>query len=154
VLASRPIIGPLWADAGKEPEMKKILLLACTAALMASVAAAPAAAAPTRATNYQTVEMTCDDLGDITVEVVNRGHWGAAKVQGTKTTLIQAWANETVIFDGEVVHQDGHAKGNDHIDDICRFSWSAELGEDALPPGFPEGTYHFEVETGVKVRGR
>jgi hypothetical protein len=134
--------------------MKRILVLACTAALTAAVAAGPAAAAPTRATNYQTVEMTCDGLGDTTVEVVNRGHWGAAKIQGTNTTLIQAWASETVSYDDEVVHRDTHAKGNDHIDDICRFSWSQELGADELPPGFPEGSYLFEIETGVKVRGR
>jgi hypothetical protein len=134
--------------------MKKILLLACTAVLTASFVAGPAAAAPTRATNYQTVAMSCDGLGDITIEVVNRGHWGAAKVQGTNTTLIQAWVNETVIYDDEVVHQDSHAKGNDAIDDVCSFSWSEELGEDDLPPGFPEGTYLFEIETGVKVRGR
>lgn len=134
--------------------MKKILLLACTAALTASVAAGPAAAAPTQATNYQAVEMTCDGLGDVTIEVVNRGHWGAAKIQGTNTTMIQAWANETVIYDDEVVHQDSHAKGNDDIDDVCSFSWSEHIGQADLPPGFPEGTYHFEVETGVKVRGR
>jgi hypothetical protein len=152
---SRPIIDPLGADAGERThEMKKILLLACTAALTASVAVGPAAAAPTRATNYETVEATCDGLGDITVEVVNRGHWGAAKIQGTNATLIQAWVNETVSYDGEVVHEERHAKGNDRIDDICSRSWSEELGEDDLPPGFPAGTYHFEIETGVKVRGR
>jgi hypothetical protein len=36
----------------------------------------------------QTLDLACDGLGDITIEVVNRGHWGAAKVQGTNTTLI------------------------------------------------------------------
>jgi hypothetical protein len=102
----------------------------------------------------QTLDLACDGLGDITIEVVNRGHWGAAKVQGTNTTLIQAWSEETVTYDGSVVHQDSHAKGNDTIDDICRFSWSQEFAEDDLPPGFPAGTYHFEIETGVKVRGR
>jgi hypothetical protein len=134
--------------------MKKILLLACTAALTASVAAGPAAAAPTRATNYESVEVTCDGLGDITIEVVNRGHWGTAKIQGTNTTLIQAWAHETVTYEGKVVNEERHAKGNDRIDDICSHSWSEELGQDDLPPGFSAGTYHFEIETGVKVRGR
>jgi hypothetical protein len=134
--------------------MKRILVLACTAALTASVAAGPAAAAPTRASNHQTVEMTCDGLGDITIEVVNRGHWGAAKIEATNTTLIQAWVDESVTYDDEVIHQDRHTKGNDDIDDICRFSWSEELGEEELPPGFPAGSYLFEIETGVKVRGR
>lgn len=134
--------------------MKKILLLACTAALMASVVAGPAAAAPTGATNYQTVAMSCDGLGDITIEVVNRGHWGAAKIQGTTSTMIQAWVHEVVTYDGAVVHEDSHAKGNDDIDDTCSFSWSEELGQDDLPPGFPAGTYRFDIETGVKVRGR
>jgi hypothetical protein len=134
--------------------MRKILLVTCTAALMAWVATAPAAAAPTRATNYQTVDMSCDGLGAITIEVVNRGHWGAAKIQGTKTTLLQAWADETVIYDNQVVHQERHTKGAAAIDDVCRLSWSEQLAADDLPPGFPEGTYRFEIETGVKVRGR
>jgi hypothetical protein len=134
--------------------MRRTLLLACVAALTLSLTAGAAAAAPTKATNYETIELDCDGLGPITVEVVNRGHWGAAKVQGTNTTLIQAWAEETVTFDSEVVDQHRHAKGNDTIDDTCRLSWSEELGEDDLPPGFPPGTYHFEIETGVKIRGR
>ncbi len=134
--------------------MKRLLLLTCTAALMASVAAGPAVAAPTRATNYETVAMTCDVLGGITIEVVSRGHWGAAKIQGTNTTLIQAWVEETVTDPNDGVHQDSHAKGNDAIDDVCRFSWSEELGEDDLPPGFEPGIYDFDIETGVKVRGR
>jgi hypothetical protein len=138
--ASRPIIDPLGADAGERShEMKKILLLACTAALTASVAIGPAAAAPTRATNYETVEATCDGLGDITVEVVNRGQRGAAKAHGTNTTLIQASAHETVSYEGEVVHEERHAKGNDRIDDICSHSWSEELDEDDLPPVSPQG---------------
>ncbi len=134
--------------------MKRILLLACTAALTVSVAAGPAAAAPTRATNYETVDMTCGVLGSITIEVVSRGHWGAAKIQGTNTTLIQAWVEETVTDPNDDVHEDRHAKGNEDIDDVCSFSWSELLGEDDLPPGFPEGTYDFDIETGVKVRGR
>lgn len=134
--------------------MNRTLLLACTGALALALGFAPASAAPTQAANHQVVEMTCEQLGPIAIEVVNRGHWGAAKIQGTTTTLLQAWAEETVWFDGEVVHEDRHARGNDTIDDTCRLSWSEDLGEQDVPPGFPTGTYDFEVETGVKIRGR
>lgn len=136
--------------------MRRILPLASVTALALSMGVGTAAAAPTQARNYQEVELSCDGLGDITIAVVNRGHWGAAKtrIEGTPTTVIQAWAHETVSFEGTVVHTDTHAKGNDAIDDVCRFSWSETLTEEALPPGMPEGEYHFEVETGVKLRGR
>lgn len=138
--------------------MRRILLLVFTAALTLSAAAGPAVAAPTNATNYQTFDLTCDGLGDITIEVVSRGHWGAAKVQGTQLTLVQAWATLTVTPQGsdEVVFTEHHAKGNDDYDDICRQSWTEEIveGDPNAPPGFPAGTYTLDHTTGVKIRGR
>jgi hypothetical protein len=153
------IIDPVGVDAGQGRQvMKRIILLVCTAALALSVTTGPAAAAPTQAKNYQTYDLACDGLGNITIEVVNRGHWGAAKVQGTQLTLIQSWATLTVTPEGSdtVVYEEAHAKGNDDIDDICRRSWTQEVveGDPDAPPGFPAGTYLLQAETGVKHVGR
>jgi hypothetical protein len=137
--------------------MKRILLMICTVALALATTTGAASAAPTKATNHETFELECDTLGAITIEVVNRGHWGTAKVVGTNTTLIQAWATLTVTPEGSdtPVFEEDHAKGNDSIDDVCRRSWIVEIveGDPEAPPGFPAGTYRLDAETGVKVRG-
>jgi hypothetical protein len=136
--------------------VKRIIVLMCATALALAATAGPAAAGPVQAANYQTYDLTCDGLGDITIEVVHRGHWGAAQVQGTNLTLIQSWAVLTVTPEGSdtVVYEERHAKGNDRIDDVCRRSWTVEVidGDPTAPPGFPPGTYRLQLETGVKVR--
>ena len=111
--------------------MKETILLVCTAAALA-LSATAATAAPTKATNYETIEATCDGLGDVTIEVVNRGHWGAVRVQGTNITLIQSWATLAVTPEGSdtVVYEESHAKGNDDTDDVCRDSWIEVLEEE------------------------
>lgn len=138
--------------------MRKIVVLMCAGALALSMIAGTAAAAPTQATNYESFDLTCDELGDITIETVSRGHWGTAKVQGTNLTLVQSWATLTVTPMGSdtAVFEERHAKGNATIDDTCRRSWTEEVieGDPDAPPGFPAGTYLLEHESGVKVRGR
>lgn len=138
--------------------MKRMLLLVCVAGLALSVTAGAASATPSNAANYETYDVTCDGLGDITIETTSRGHWAAAKVLGTNLTLVQSWAILTVtpIGSDTAVFEESHSKGNAEIDDTCRRSWAEEVveGDPEAPPGFPAGTYLLELETGVKVRGR
>jgi len=130
--------------------MRRLILLVCAAALALSMSAGTALAAPTDATNYWAIDATCDVLGEITIEVVNLGNWGAAKVQGTQTTLIPRWFTFDVIFQGDIVFSEGHAKTST-VDDVCRYSWTEVIPED--DPPFEAGTYLFEAEVGVKVVG-
>jgi hypothetical protein len=136
--------------------VKRIIVLVCATALALAATVGPAAAASTQATNYQTYDLSCDGLGDITIEAVARGHWAATKVLGTDLTLIQSWAVLTVTPEGSdtVVYEERHAKGNDKVDDVCRRSWTEEVieGDPTAPPGFPPGLYRLHIESGVKVR--
>jgi hypothetical protein len=122
--------------------MKKIMLMVCTAAVALSLSAGAAAAAPTQATNYWAIDATCDGLGAVVIEVVNRGNWGAGKFQGTQLTGIPRWFTSTVTHEEfGVVFADGNAKRPADVDDICRYS-------------FVDGPYLIAVEVGVKVVGR
>jgi hypothetical protein len=94
----------------------------------------------------------CDGLGEVVVEVVKRGNWGTAKVQGSQITLIPRWFAFTVTESGTVLFTESHAKRPADIDTVCRYAFDVVVPED--DPDFPAGTYRFDAEVGAKVRGR
>jgi hypothetical protein len=122
--------------------MRRLMVVVWAAAMALFVSAGVAAAAPTEAKNYWAVDATCDGLGDVVIEVVNLGSWGAGKFQGTQLTGIPRWFGSTVTHEEfGVVFSDRHAKRPVDVDDVCRY-W------------FVDGPYLIEVEIGVKVVGR
>jgi hypothetical protein len=122
--------------------MKRLTLVVWAAVLALLLSAGTAAAAPTEAKNYWAVDATCDGLGDVVIEVVNLGRWGAGKFQGTQLTGIPRWFGSTVTHEEfGVVFADVNAKRSVDVDDVCRYS-------------FVDGPYLIEVEVGVKVVGR
>jgi hypothetical protein len=134
--------------------VRRFTTIAVTAALLLTMNIGTASASPSNVRNYETLDLECDRLGDITVQIINLGNWGAAKVQGTRLTVIPRWfeftatnldTGETVI-DGERVSQ-----RNDTVDDVCRWSGEFYLERD---PDFVDGTYSFEGAVGVRVVGR
>lgn len=125
----------------KATNMKRLILVVSAAALALAMTAGAATAAPTDATNYWEIDATCDGLGDVALEVVNRGRWGAGKIQGTKLTGIPRWFAATVTIGDTVVFEEGNAKQPTDADDICRYS-------------FVDGPALIDVEVGMKVVGR
>jgi hypothetical protein len=134
--------------------MKRMLLLVSVVMMVLSVTAGAAVALPTQATNYWTTEATCDELGEIVIEVTNRGSFGAAKVQGTGTTLIPRWFtfSATDTATDEVVFTESHTKKPAEVDDVCSYWWIEVVPEG--DPYVPAGTYLLEAEVGVKIAGR
>lgn len=122
--------------------MKRLWAAPMALMLVVLLSAGVAAAAPTEAKNYWAVDATCDGLGDVVIEVVNRGSWGAGKFQGTQLTGVPRWFGSTVTHEEfGVVFADVNAKRSVDVDDVCRYS-------------FVDGPYLIEVEIGVKVVGR
>jgi hypothetical protein len=137
--------------------MKKMLLLVSVVMMVLSVTAGAAVALPTQATNYWTTEATCDGLGDIVIEVVNLGSWGAAQFQvdgGETMTAIPRWFtfSATDMSTNQVVFTESHTKKPAQIDDVCRYSWIEVVPEG--DPYVPAGTYLLEAEVGIKIAGR
>jgi hypothetical protein len=121
-----------------------------------ALAAGPAAADRSQARNYEAIPATCDGLGEVVIEVVNLGHWGTGKVQGTNLRLIPRYFIFTVTditdpTEPEVVDSGEARQRNDAVDDECVISFVEEVEDD---PFIPDGTYLIEVTVGVKVVGR
>jgi hypothetical protein len=135
--------------------MRRTLLVFCLAAMCLAMLAGPAAAAPTQARNYDAFPAVCDGLGPVVIEVVNFGNWGAAKIQGTRTTLIPrsfAWTVTDITDPDEPVVEAGEErKRATDATDVCRFEFVDEVLDD---PFIPDGTYRIELAVEVKVRGR
>lgn len=132
--------------------MRRMMVLLSAAAIAMSISVGAASAAPTQAQNYWAIDATCDELGEITIEVTNLGNWGAAKIQGTQLTAIPRWFTFDVTYQGQVVFSESHEKRPADIDDICRYSWTEEVPEG--DPFLDPGTYLLEAEVGVKIVGR
>lgn len=134
--------------------MKRVLIMVCAAAMALSLTAGAAAAASPQARFYWSTPATCDVLGEIVLEAGNIGTWGPGKVEGTSITLIRRWYSFQVthVESGEVLFADHWEKRPDDVDDVCRFSWTQQIGED--DPYLPAGTYLFEGATGVKLASR
>lgn len=133
--------------------MKRMLLLVSVVMMVLSVTAGAAVALPTQATNYWSTDATCEELGDIVIEVTNRGQFGAAKLQGTSTTLIPRWFTFSATLEGETdpVFTEGHGKRPTDVDDVCHYSWLETIEDD---PDFADGTYRLEAAVGVNLVGR
>jgi hypothetical protein len=90
--------------------MRPTVLVMCTAGMVLALLSAPAAAGRSRARNREAIAVTCTELGDAIIEVVNRGRRGTGKVQGTYgwrcIGLICGLAGET----------SPSARGSDHRD--------------------------------------
>jgi hypothetical protein len=134
--------------------VKKIIIMVCAASLALALTPGTATAASPQAHFYWSTPATCDVLGEIVLESGNIGTWGPGKVQGTSITLIRRWYSFQVthVDTDEVLFHDRWEKRPDDIDDVCRFAWTQEIGED--DPYFAPGTYLFEGATGVKLTGR
>jgi hypothetical protein len=128
-----------------------MMVLLSAAAIAMSISVGAAAAAPTQAQNYWAIDATCDELGDITIELTNLGNWGTAKIQA-QLTAIPRWFTFDVTYQDQVVFSEGHAKRPADVDDICAYSWTEEIPEG--DPFLEAGTYLFEAKVGVKVVGR
>jgi hypothetical protein len=133
--------------------MRRILTVVCAAMVALGMTAGPAAADRSQARNYEEIPATCEELGEIVIEVVNLGQWGTGKVQGTNQTLIPRTFRFTAtnVDTGEVVFDEQIAKRNARIDDTCSASFIEEVVDD---PEVPDGTYLIEFEVGVRVVGR
>lgn len=132
--------------------MRRMMVLLMAAAMAMSMSLGAAAKSPTQAQNYWAIDATCDDLGEITIEVTNLGNWGAAKIQGTHLTGIARWFSFEVTFPDSTVFSERHEKRPADVDDICRYSWT-----EVIPEGDPflaAGSYLFEGAVGVKIVGR
>lgn len=132
--------------------MRRMMVMFSAAAVAMSMSIGVAAAAPTQAQNYWAVDATCDELGEITIEVTNLGNWGAAKIQGTHLTGVARWFTFDVSYEGTVVFSERHEKRPADVDDICAYSWTEEIPEG--DPTLEAGTYLFEGRVGVKIVGR
>jgi hypothetical protein len=147
--------GPAQGSA-QEGNMRRILILTCSAAMVLAMLAGPVAAAPTQARNYEAIPAVCDGLGPVVIEVVNLGNWGSGKVQGTKTTLIPRSFTFMVTDitdpnDPVVVDEGEERKRANDATDVCHIEFIEEVEDD---PFIPDGTYLIEVAVGVKVVGR
>lgn len=134
--------------------MRRMMVLASAAAIAMSMSVG-AAAAPSQAQNYWAIDATCDELGDITIEVTNLGNWGAAKIQkiqGTQLTGIPRWFTFDVTYQDNLVFSESHDKRPADVDDICAYSWTEEVPEG--DPLLEAGIYLLEGKVGVKVVGR
>jgi hypothetical protein len=133
--------------------MRRMMVLLMAAAMAMSMTLG-AAAAPTQAQNYWAIDATCDELGEVTIEVTNLGNWGVGKIQGTHLTGIPRWFtfDVTYVATGELVFSEIHEKRPSDVDDICRYSWTEEIPEG--DPFLEAGTYLLEGAVGVKVVGR
>jgi hypothetical protein len=136
--------------------MRRILLVTCSVAVVLSLLAGPAAAAPTQARNYEAIPAVCEGLGPVVIEVVSMGNWSAAKIQGTRTTLIpRSFAfvvtDITDPNDPVVVDEGEDRKRATDATDVCRFEFIEEAQGD---PFFPDGTYLIELTVEAKVVGR
>jgi hypothetical protein len=133
--------------------MRRILTVVCAAMVALGMTAGPAAADRSQARNYEEIPATCEELGEIVIEVVNLGQWGTGKVQGTNQTLIPRTFRFTAtnVDTGEVLFDEQIAKRNARIDDTCSASFIEEVVDD---PEVPDGTYLIEFDVGVRVVGR
>jgi hypothetical protein len=133
--------------------MGRFLVVVCAAATALALMAGPAAADRTNARHYEAIPVTCDELGEVVIEVVNVGNWGTGKVQGTQLTLIPRFFDFAVFdADDEVVFADRVAKRNPMVDDVCHGTFVEEVPED--DPFLDPGVYRFEFSVGVRVVGR
>lgn len=134
--------------------MKRIFGVACMAALALSTIANAASAAPTEARHYEAIPATCQEQGEIVIEVTNLGNWGTGKVQGSQHTLIPRTFHfvGTHLESGTQVFEESLQKNNAEIDDVCVFSFVEEIpADDPFLPG--GGTLLIEGTVGVKVVG-
>lgn len=132
--------------------MRRMAILLSATAIALSISVGAAVAAPTQARNYWAIDATCDELGEVTIEVTNLGNWGAAKIQGTQITLIPRWFTFDVTYQDQVVFSESHEKRPTGVDDICEYSWTEEVPEG--DPFLEQGTYLLEAKVAVKVVGR
>jgi hypothetical protein len=132
--------------------MRRMMVLLSAAALAMSMSIGTAAAAPAQAQNYWATDATCNELGNITIEVTNLGNWGAAKIQGMQLTLIPRWFTFEVTYQNQVVFSESHEKRPASVDDVCEYSWTEEVPEG--DPFLEAGTYLLKGTVGVKVVGR
>lgn len=132
--------------------MRKIVTGVSGAAVALGLMASPAVAAPSQARNYEEIPVTCEGLGEVVIEIVNLGNWGAAKIQGTQQTIIPRSFEfvATNVDTGEVVIDEQIAKPNDRVDDVCTASFTEEVVDD---PEIEPGTYLIELTVGVRVVG-
>ena len=132
--------------------MRKIVMGVSGAAVALALTASPAAAAPSQARNYEEIPVTCEGLGEVVIEIVNLGNWGAAKVQGTQLTVIPRSFGfvATNVDTGEVVIDEQTAKPNARVDDVCTASFIEVVEDD---PEIEPGTYLIELTVGVRVVG-
>jgi hypothetical protein len=139
--------------------MRRMVVVALAATMVLTMSVGMASAAPTNATNYEEMDVECDDLGEITIWFASMGQWSAAHVLGTQLTLLPRYFEFTAIYLGpdgddepEVVIDDREAKRNGKVDDVCHFGDTFYLEDD--PDGFPDGWYEFQGSVGVRVVGR
>lgn len=134
--------------------MKRMFSVACIAALALSTTATAAAAARTNAHNYEAIPATCQEQGDIVIEVTSLGQWGTGKVLGTQRTLLPRSFHivGTHLESGTVVFEDFVEKNMAEVDDVCMFSFVEEIPPDDpfLPGG---GTLLIEGTVAVKIVG-
>lgn len=116
---------------GNVPEggtMKKLVVVALAAAMVLTMSVGVASASPSTARNYEEIPAECQNLGLITIGIAGMGMWAAAKVVGTRQTLIPRWFDFEAVFFGEdgtgepeVVFGDSVTKRNARVDDVCTF---------------------------------